>query len=72
MEYPKYNAAARAEVFKLLQDIEELFDKFADMDTVTTSTDPIHKSWLEGRSSGYKLVADHLRRIKAMYGSEEA
>lgn len=70
MEYPKYNAAAKAEVFKLLQDIEELFDRFGENDAVKAAKGAINQSWLEGRSSGYKLVADHLRRTKAMYREE--
>ena len=71
MEYPKYNAAAKAEVFKLIQDIEELFDRFGERDAEKAAKGAINKSWLEGRASGYKLVANHLRRTKAMYGSEE-
>lgn len=70
MDYPKYNAAARAEVFALLESIEKTFDGFGDKDAAKAADGAINKSWLEGRSSGYKLVADHLRRTKAMYGEK--
>lgn len=66
-EYPKFNAAARAEVYKLLTSMEEMFERFAARDAESAAKKPTHEDWLNGRSAAYGLAADHIRRSKVVY-----
>ena len=62
----------RKDIYNQLMAVSELFGGYAAKDAKDASdTEGRHKSWLEGRASGYRLVESHCKRMAAIYKEEE-
>ena len=60
------------DIYKQLTAVAELFGGYAAKDAKDAAdTEGRHKSWLEGRASGYRLVESHCTRMAAIYKGEE-
>jgi hypothetical protein len=62
-----------AEIHKVLKSTQEMFEGFAESDEIGSARYiarqefPQHAEWLKGRAVAYRLVADHMDRLKEGY-----
>ncbi len=62
-----------AEIHKLLKSTQEMLEEFAESDeigsaqSIARNLPDTHTEWLNGRSVAYRLVANHLDRLKEGY-----
>ena len=68
-EYPTFGPLERAEVFRMMNQISNLFKEFADGDSECIKDDPnaIGNQWLKGRASAYNLCSEHVRKLGESY-----
>ena len=68
-EYPTFGPLERAEVYRMMNQISNLFKEFADGDTAAIEADPnnLGNQWLKGRASAYNLCSEHVRKLGQSY-----
>ncbi len=68
-EYPTFGPLERAEVYRMMNQISNLFKEFADGDQSAIDADPTNlgNQWLKGRASAYNLCSEHVRKLGQSY-----